>query len=232
MLRRLHGVHDVDIQVVQSNPTRAASVRLRSHPPLAVLAPPTYRQEGPMSSLLRRAATCAGLAACGFSALSQAQSTTTILPQRTTELRRAPLPVATAPIVQQSPNGLYKLSITDTGIELLGPKGAVRLTDTGIEIGGLPGSRLTINGGEMNVRIDRTVRLEAGSTMYLRAGSDIDMRGSSTVQIMAAAAASLLGSRVTLGCPNAKQAARLGDQVNTSVSPAVILQGSPTVSVC
>ena len=183
-----------------------------------------------MTSLLRRAATCAGLAVSGFSALSQAQSTTTIVPERTTELRRA-LPVATAPIVQQSPNGLYKLSITDTGIELLGPKGAVRITDTGIEIAGT-NTPVTIRASEMNVRIDQTVRLDAGSTMYLRAGSDIDMRGSSTVQIMAAAGASLLGSRVTLGCPNAKQAARLGDQVNTSVSPAVILQGSPTVWVC
>jgi len=184
-----------------------------------------------MTPLFRRAAICAGLAACGFSALSQAQSTATVLPQRTTDLRRAPLPVATAPIVQQSPNGLYKLSITDTGIELLGPKGAVRITDTGIEIAGT-NTPVTIRASEMNVRIDQTVRLDAGSTMYLRAGSDIDMRGSSTVQIMAAAGASLLGSRVTLGCPNAKQAARLGDQVNTSVSPAVILQGSPTVWVC
>jgi hypothetical protein len=187
-----------------------------------------------MTSLLRRAAICAGLAACGFSALSQAQSTTTVLPQRTTDLRRLPVAtttVATAPIVQQSPNGLYKLSIGDTGIELLGPKGAVRITDTGIEIAGT-NTPVTIRGSEMNVRIDQTVRLDAGSTMYLRAGSDIDMRGSSTVQIMAAAGASLLGSRVTLGCPNAKQAARLGDQVNTAVSPAAIVQGSPTVWVC
>jgi hypothetical protein len=186
-----------------------------------------------MTSLLRRAATCAGLAAAGFSALSQAQSTATILPQPTTEFRRAPLPVATAPIVQQSPNGLYQLSIGDTGIELVGPKGAVRITDTGIEIAGA-NTPVAIRASDMNVRIDRTVRLEAGSTMDLRAGSNMGMRASSAVQITAAAGASLTGSQVTLGCTNTngKPAARAGDQVNTSVSPAVILQGSPTVSVC
>jgi hypothetical protein len=51
------------------------------------------------------------------------------------QLPRA-LPVATEPIVQQSPNGLYQLSITDTGIELRGPKGTVTINDAGILVGG------------------------------------------------------------------------------------------------
>jgi hypothetical protein len=189
---------------------------------LAVLAIAPIDRKAFMTSLLRRAAACAGLAACGISALSQAQSTTTILPERTTELRRAlPVPtVAAAPIVQQSPNGLYKLSITDTGIELLGPKGTVRITDTGIEITGIH-APVDMRASDMNVRIDRTVRLEAGMNMDIRAGSNMDIRGSSAVQIAAAAGASLLGSTVTLGCNNGKAVARVGDLVNTTVSPAV-----------
>jgi hypothetical protein len=181
-----------------------------------------------MTSLLRRAAICAGLAACGFSALSQAQSTTTVSPQRTTDLRRLPVataPAATAPIVQQSPNGLYKLSIGDTGIELIGPQGAVKITDTGIEIGG-SNTPVTIKSGQ-------TVKLEAGTT--------IDIKGASVVQLTTGsgalkldAGATLTGSRVMLGCTstNGRPAARLGDQVNTTASPAVILQGSQTVLVC
>lgn len=182
-----------------------------------------------MTCLLRRAATCAGLAACGFSALSQAQSTTTVVPQRTTDLRRLPVAtttVATAPIVQQSPNGLYKLSIGDTGIELLGPQGSVKISDAGIEIGGPTNTQITIRGGQ-------TVKLEAGTT--------IDIKGSTAVQLTTGsgamkldAGATITGARVMLGCTstNGRPAARMGDQVNTSVSPAVILQGSPTVSVC
>ena len=181
-----------------------------------------------MTSLLRRAAICAGFAACGFSVLSQAQSTTTVLPQRTTDLRRLPVataPVATAPIVQQSPNGLYKLSIGDTGIELLGPQGSVRITDTGIEIGG-SNTPVTVKSGQ-------TVKLEAGTT--------IDIKGASVVQLTTGsgalkldAGATLTGSRVLLGCTstNGRPAARLGDQVNTTASPAVIAQGSSTVLVC
>jgi hypothetical protein len=183
-----------------------------------------------MTSLLRRVATCAGLAACGFSALSQAQSTTTILPQPTTELRRAPLPVATAPIVQQSPNGLYKLSIGDTGIELVGPQGTVKITNAGIQIGS-PNSHVFIDANDMNVKSGQTVRLESGTTIDMRAASAVQMTtGSAAMRLDAGA--SLTGSRVTLGCANGKPAARMGDQVNTSVSPVAIVQGSPTVSVC
>jgi uncharacterized Zn-binding protein involved in type VI secretion len=182
-----------------------------------------------MTSLLRRAATCAGLAACGFSALSQAQSTTTVLPQRTTDLRRLPVAtttVATAPIVQQSPNGLYKLSIGDTGIELLGPQGSVKISDAGIEIGGPGNTQITIRGGQ-------TVKLEAGRTMDIKGGAAVQLTtGSGTMKLDAGA--TLTGSRVLLGCTstNGRPAARLGDQVNTTASPAVIAQGSPTVLVC
>ena len=94
-----------------------------------------------MSYLLRRAAASAGLAVCGWSTLLLAQSTTVVVPDRT-QMRRA-LPVAPAqapPVVQQSPNGLYKLSITDTGIELRGPRGTVTIDNGGITIGG-PGTR-------------------------------------------------------------------------------------------
>ncbi|MDQ3207400.1 MAG: hypothetical protein M3Q37_02235, partial [Gemmatimonadota bacterium] len=116
-----------------------------------------------------------------------------------TVLRRS-LPVAAAPIVQQSPNGLYKLSITDTGIELLGPNGGVKITDTGIEIGAPTTTRVRIIASDMDVRSGQNVRLEAGSSMDIRAGSNLDLRGSATVQIRAGAEASLFGSLVKLGC--------------------------------
>ena len=193
-----------------------------------------------MTSLLRRASICAGLAACGFSAPSQAQSTSTVLPERPTVLRRAPLQVAAAPIIQQSPNGLYKLSITDTGIELLGPKGGVKITDAGIEIGAPNTTSVTIMATNTKVKSGQDVRLEAGAIIAIRGGSDVDIlggsdvniRGNAHVQIKASGGASLLGSQVALGCDTGKAVARAGDPVNTTVSPAVILPSSTTVWAC
>jgi uncharacterized Zn-binding protein involved in type VI secretion len=188
-----------------------------------------------MSPLLRRAATFAGLAVCGWSTLLPAQSTSVAVPDRA-QIRRA-LPVAPAeapPIVQQSPNGLYKLSITDTGIELRGPRGSVTINDAGIKIGGPGTLQVTIETGNMDARIDRDLTYRVGQNLKLDASSNVQIRGQGTTDISAAGGASLTGSRVSLGCSNGgKPAARLGDQVNTSTGPAaMIAQGSPTVLIC
>ena len=184
-----------------------------------------------MTSLLRRAAICAGLAASAFSTVSQAHDTTTVMPPRT-ELRRAPLPVAAAPIVLQSPNGLYKLSITDTGIELVGPQGGVRITNAGIQIGG-PNIHVGIDANDMLVRGVQNVRMDAGTTMDIKGALYVQLTtGSGTMKLDADA--TLSGSRVMLGCTSTtgRPAARVGDQVNTTATPAVIAQGSQTVLVC
>jgi hypothetical protein len=191
-----------------------------------------------MTCLFRRVATCAGLAACGFSALSQAQSTTTVLPQRSTDLRRslpvATTPAATAPTIQQSPNGLYKLSITDTGIELIGPQGGVKITNAGIEIGAPSTTRVTIMASDLHLRSSQMVRLDAGTIIDMKGGSAVQLTSGSQAALKLDAEASLTGSRVTLGCSytNGKPAARRGDRVDTSGSPALIDQGSQTVLVC
>jgi hypothetical protein len=61
----------------------------------------------------------------------------------------------------------------------------------------------------------------------------IQLRGAGSASMrLDPAGSSLIGARVNLGCPGGKPVARLGDQINPSVSPPVILQGSPTVLVC
>jgi hypothetical protein len=185
-----------------------------------------------MTSLLRRAATCVGIAMTGISGLSEAQSTAVVMPSRT-ELRR-PLTVAGEPIVQQSPNGLYQMMITDTGIVLRGPEGAVTINATGIHIGEARTARVSIDAADMGVRIGRDVMLQAGRNMDIRGDGNVGVRAIANMTITAAAGTFLSGSRVTLGCTNSagKPAARLGDQVNTSASPPAILQGSQTVLIC
>jgi uncharacterized Zn-binding protein involved in type VI secretion len=77
------------------------------------------------------------------------------------------------------------------------------------------------------------VKLEAGTTIDIKGASAVQLTtGSGTMKLDAGA--TITGSRVILGCTssNGRSAARLGDQVNTTASPAVIAQGSPTVLVC
>lgn len=137
-------------------------------------------------------------------------------------------------MVQQSPNGLYKLSITDTGIELRGPRGTVTIDNGGITIGGPGTPYVSIASNNMDVRVDQDATYSAGRNFNLKGGSYILIKSSGTAEVSGAVDAYLLGPGIALGCANAtKPAARVGDQVNTTTSPApTIAQGSPTVRVC
>lgn len=134
-----------------------------------------------MTPLLRRAAACAGLAALGLSARSPAQ-TPTLKPEPIVggELRRA---VPAAPIVQQSPHGLFGLSITDAGIELRGPNGGVRITNAGIEFRGAgiqlgdPTSHLTIRAADMEIRGDGATQLRGDGTVQLKVAGALELHG-------------------------------------------------------
>jgi hypothetical protein len=187
-----------------------------------------------MSPLLRRAATFLAFALCALPTLLLAQSTTVVIPDRTQIRRALPTPTAEAPpVVQQSPNGLYKLSITDTGIELRGPKGTVTINDAGIAIGGPGTQQVTIESGNMGVKTDRDLTYRVGQNFKLEASSNVQIKAGGTGDISASGGATLTGSRVSVGCFNGKPAARLADQVNTtSGATPFIAQGSQTVFIC
>jgi hypothetical protein len=85
------------------------------------------------------------------------------------------------------------------------------------------GMNLTLEG-------DANTTVKAGTNMTLQANGPMLVKGA-TAEVAGAGQASLTGPLIRLGCAN-RPAARLGDQVNTAVSPAVIAQGSPTVLVC
>ena len=193
-----------------------------------------------MSPLLRRAATCAGLAACGWSTLVGAQSTEVAVPERPV-LRRALAPApAPGPIVQQSPNGLYQLSITDAGIELHGPAGTVKITSQGIQIGGPGTMQINIESGDgVLLKGGRDAKIQSGGTMTLKATGDMEVvgnrmqfTGSAAVNISGAMPSSLTAPQLSLGCASGRMAARQGDQVQAGGGTGVIVSGSPKVLVC
>jgi hypothetical protein len=167
-----------------------------------------------MSPLFRRAVICAGLAASGLPSLSPAQSTAVAVPPRSTTARRSH-PITGTPVVQQSPNGLYQLSVTDSGIVMRGPKGGVKISGNGIEITGA-NARLTVKGGDIDIQGDVSAQISTGGASVL-----LDQGG-----------ATITGARVLLGCPSGRPAARSGDAVDTGTNPPMVAQGSSTVLVC
>jgi hypothetical protein len=207
-----------------------------------------------MIPLLRRAAIGVALA-CAWSTPSPAQSTEVITPTRT-ELPRmlpqAPIqavaqpaaaaqPAPAAPFIQQSPNGLYQMAVTDTGIVLRGPKGTVVINAGGIQIGSPSAGPVKIESmGEFRLRIGRAVMLESGTDMTLRSGIGLDVRANAGMLLRAAGPAELSGTTTKVsgamvtvgGCTSARPAARLGDQVQTGANPGVITQGSGVTLVC
>ena len=249
-----------------------------------------------MTPLLLRVATCAGLTAFGLSARAEAQIPKAMPDSIVVNPIQRVVPAAPAaqqaapPVVQQSPNGLYALSITDAGIELRGPSGGVKITNAGIEIGAPNTSRVTISAAGMELWGEKVLKLNARETVELvngpganivrlspagvelvngpganivrlsPAGMELTGKGSVQlkgqtvdlvsgtgpgtntlklsnvgVELKAGGSVDILGgSRVTLGCPGGKPAARLGDAV--SVSPATgggtITGGTIKVLIC
>jgi uncharacterized Zn-binding protein involved in type VI secretion len=157
-----------------------------------------------MSPLFRRAVICAGLVASGLPTVSPAQSTT-----------HRSLSAAGAPGVQRSPNGLYQLSVTDSGIVMRGPQGGVTISNNGIEIAS-GNARVSLKGSTLDIKGDVSAQISAGGSSVV-----LDQEGTT-----------LTGARVLLGCPSGRPAARSGDAVDTESNPPIVAQGSSTVLVC
>jgi hypothetical protein len=187
-----------------------------------------------MTGLLRSIALGAAVAACVVFSPLQAQDTVIARPNRT-ELPRvlpqAPM-AAPAPFQQQSPNGLYQLAVTDTGIVLKGPAGTVAITNAGIQIGGPREPQVKIEATEFRLRAGQNTILETGQNLNIRANANLDLRSSAYLTMGGGAGVTVTGARLNLGCPSGKPAARTGDQINAGTSPATVAQGSTSVFVC
>jgi len=105
----------------------------------------------------------------------------------------------------ESPNGDYKLDVTDTGIALLAPNGMVHLDSTGI-------------------------RLNSGNVLSLRSSGNAELKASGSLNVEAGGTNSVKGSVVQLnGC--SRLVAGVGDsvQVDPSNGLGFITHGSTTV---
>jgi hypothetical protein len=182
-----------------------------------------------MTPLLRRVATCASLTAIGLSARAEAQIPTKPGPVVGGQIQR-PLPTAPAaqqaapPVVQQSPNGLYALSITDEGIELRGPSGGVKITSAGIEIGAPNSSRVTISTAGMELWGDKVLKLNAAQTVEIVNGpganivrlspAGMELKANRTLQLRARDTAEIINGPDAGAATNSVRLSNTGMELN------------------
>lgn len=105
----------------------------------------------------------------------------------------------------ESPNGHYKLDVTDGGIVLTGPDGMIHLDSLGIS-------------------------LNSGNVLSLKSSGNAELKANAGLTVQGATTTSVSGSTVQLnGC--SRHLAGLGDlvQVNPDSGIGNILQGSATV---
>jgi hypothetical protein len=132
-----------------------------------------------------------------------------------------------------SPNGKYKLSVTDTGVTLVGADTTLALTDTGMRVDAHGSSSITLmSSNNLTLRSAVDGLLESGLNLSVRGGATTNVEGGATLALKGAGGITLndSGSSCLL-------VARLGDSVLTSssnngaTSTGFITSGAPTVCV-
>ena len=136
-----------------------------------------------------------------------------------------------------SPNGKYKISVTDTGVTVVGADTTLALTATGMRVDAHGSSSITLmSSNDLLLRSADAATLEAGNgltltgqnTLTATGGASFDLSAGGTGTVSGGALLSLTGSFLMLNpgvaCP---PAARAGD----SVAGGVIVTGAGTVCI-
>ena len=190
-----------------------------------------------MTPMLRRVATCAGLTAIGLSARAEAQIPKAMPDSIVVNPIRRVAPAA--PFIQQSPNGLFGLSITDAGIELRGPSGGVKITSAGIEIGAPNSSRVTISATGMELLGDKILQLNAAQTVEIVNGpganivrlspAGMELKAHRTLRLRARDTAEIINGPEGGTATNTVRLSSTGMELNTAGT--VQLKAAGTVQV-
>ena len=75
-----------------------------------------------------------------------------------------PGPPGTFAGVFTSPNAAYTLSVTDTGIQMAGPEGVIRITSNGVELAGTL-SKINLGNGGLTLDSQTALRLKSAVTL-------------------------------------------------------------------
>ena len=81
-----------------------------------------------------------------------------------------------------SPNQAYSLSVTDSGIEMAGPLGLVRVTGSGVEMAG-PTGKVTVGLGSVDVESDFKVNVRSGAVIDIKSDAIATIEGSAFLDL-------------------------------------------------
>lgn len=91
-------------------------------------------------------------------------------------------PAGTFSGVFTSPNQAYQLSVADSGIEMAGPQGIVRITAAGVELAS-PGAKITVDPGRINIESDVQVIVRSGVSVDIDAAAFTRIEGSGLLDL-------------------------------------------------
>jgi len=91
-------------------------------------------------------------------------------------------PAGTFSGVFTSPNQAYKLSVADSGIEMAGPQGVVRITDAGVELAS-PGAKITVKPVRIDIDSDVIVNVRSGVSVDIEASVFTSIEGSAVLDL-------------------------------------------------
>lgn len=94
-------------------------------------------------------------------------------------------PAGTFSGVFTSPNQAYQLSVADSGIEMAGPQGIVRITAAGVELAS-PGAKITVDVARINIESDVQVIVRSGASVDIEAAAITSIEGSGILDLKGA----------------------------------------------
>ena len=116
----------------------------------------------------------------------------------------------TKPTSMQSPDGRFKIAVTNSGVQLTGPSASVNLGDEALTIDAAKDLDVSV-GGNANVAVAKSVNLQAAETIAVRAKritvqsflgttlttKDLTVSASGKIDMKASGDVSIKGSKVT-----------------------------------
>ena len=94
-------------------------------------------------------------------------------------------PAGTFSGVLTSPNQAYQLTVADSGIEMAGPQGIVRITAAGVELAS-PGAKITVDVARINIESDVQVIVRSGASVDIEAAAITSIEGSGILDLKGA----------------------------------------------
>ncbi|MGZ4392612.1 MAG: hypothetical protein ACXVRK_10925 [Gaiellaceae bacterium] len=137
-----------------------------------------------------------------------------------------------------SPNGLYSIGVTDTGVTLTGAGSSINISGTGVRVDTHGTSSVVVmSSNDLTLRSGNTATVQGDTALTLKGGGQVTVQSSGGATVQSGGVLALTGGLVNINGSSCLPAARATDHV--SVTPVgdgipvlgTIVAGSSTVCI-